>query len=126
MDAWWIYEVPNAQAAFDAVIAIERAYTPDEITGLSVVSREGLDDRDHLYVCAASRNPPNGRVDGVDELLGGFGRRSALAIADVEAPGITFLATGETEFILGLLLWHHAGEIELHWPEGSPRVYLAG
>lgn len=126
MDAWWIYEVPNAQAAFDTVVAIERAYTPDEITGLAVVSRQGDDDRDHLYVCAASRNPPNGRIDGVDQLLEGFGHRSALAIAEVEGPGITFLATGDTEFVLGLLLWHHPGEIEIHWPEGSHRIYGAG
>ena len=90
------------------------------------MSREGHDDRDHLYVCAASRNPPNGRIHGIDEMLKGFGRRSALAITDVQGPGITFLATGDTEFILGLILWHHPGGIEIHWPEGSPRIYLAG
>lgn len=68
-----IYEVSNAQAAFDAVAVVERTYTPDEITGLAVISREGPDDRDHLYLCAASENPPNGRIDGVEEFLEGFG-----------------------------------------------------
>ena len=51
MEACWIYEVPNAQAAFDAVLAVEGRYTPDEITGLAVISREGSDDRETGSKC---------------------------------------------------------------------------
>ena len=41
MQGWWIYEIPDAQVAFDAVLAVEARYTPDEITGLAIISREG-------------------------------------------------------------------------------------
>lgn len=125
MDGWWIYEVSNAQAAFNAVVVVERTYTPDEITGLAVISREGPDDRDHLYLWAASENPPNGRIDGVEEFLEGFGRRCPFTIDDVNGPGLNFLVSGPAESILELLLWHYPGDIEIHWPEGSPRIYWA-
>jgi hypothetical protein len=105
-------------------MAIERAHTPDEITGLGVVSREGPDDLDQLYLCAASENPPNGPINGVEELLMGFGRRSAFTIAEVDRPGAHFLASGPAELILGLLLWHYPGEIEIHWPERQPADLL--
>lgn len=97
MEGWWIYEIPNAQAAFDAVIAFERRYTPDEITGLAIISREGPDDRDHLYLCAASKNPPNGRLEGVEEFLRGFGRPCPFTIDDINGPGINFLASGPAD-----------------------------
>lgn len=123
MEGWWIYEIPNAQAAFDAVVAVERRYTPDESTGLAVISREGSDDRDHLYLCATSKNPPNGRLEGVEEFLGGFGLRCPYTIDDINGPGINFLASGPAESILTLLLLQYPGDIEIHWPEGSPRIY---
>ena len=84
------------------------------------------DDRDHLYLCAASKNPPTGRVDGVEDFLKAFGRRCPFTIDDVNGPGVHFVASGLAEVILGLLLWHYPGEIEIHWPEGSPRIYWAG
>ena len=126
MQGWWIYEIPNAQVAFDAVLAVEARYTPDEITGLAIISREGPDDRDHLYLCAASKNPPNGRIDGVEKFLEGFGRRCPYTIDDINGPGINFLGSGPAESILTLLLLQYPGEIALRWPEGSPRIYWAG
>jgi hypothetical protein len=126
MEPWWIYEVPNAQVAFDAVLAVEARYTPDEITGLAIISREGSDDRDHLYLCAASKNPPNGRLEGVEEFLGGFGRRCPYTIDDINGPGINFLASGPAESILTLLLLQYPGDIEIHRAEDSPRIYWVG
>ncbi len=126
MEPWWIYEVPNAQVAFDAVLAVGRRYGPEEITGLAVVSREGPDDCDHLFICATSKTPPNDRIDSVAEFLEGYGRRGRIVLYDLNGPGIHFLASGPTDVILGLLLRHYPGEIEIHWPEGTPRMYWAG
>ncbi len=58
MEKWWFYEVPNAQAAYDAVLELIVNYSRDELTGLGAVSREGKDDCDHLYVYACSQDPP--------------------------------------------------------------------
>ncbi len=68
--------VRNPQTAFEACFAIDRNYTPDEATGLAVYSREGRDDHDHLYVQVVSKNPPQGRIHGVDEILSRFGHRT--------------------------------------------------
>ena len=93
MDRHWVYEVRNVQTAWEACLAIDRAYTPDEVTGLAVFSREGSDDRDHLYVDAVSKNPPQGRISGVDEILDRFGHRVALTEDDLLDPhGLQFLA----------------------------------
>lgn len=126
MEPWWIYEVPNAQTAFDAIVAVERRYRPHEITGIAVISREGPDDRDHLCLCSVSNSPPNGGIDSVAEFLNGFGLRGRIVLYDLNGPGIHFLASGPTEVILGLLLRQYPGEIEIHRPEGSPQVYWAG
>ena len=127
MEEHWAYEVRNAQTAFEACLALDRAYTPDELTGLSVCSREGRDDRDHLFVIAASKNPPQGRISGVDEILSRFGHRAGLTVDDVMDPqGLQFLASGTIDAILGGLLWHYPGEIDLHLPPGTPPIYWAG
>ncbi len=126
MEPWWIYEVPNAQAAFDAVVAVQRRYLPDEISGLTVISGEGPDDRDHLHLCAVSNSSPNSRIDSVAEFLNGFGLRGRIVLYDLNGPDIHFPASGPTGVILGLLLLHYPGEIELRWTEGSPRIYWAG
>jgi hypothetical protein len=125
-ETWWIYEMPSAQAAFDAVLAVGRRYRPEEITGLAVVSREGPDDCDHLFICATSKMPPNDRIDSVAEFLKGFGLRGRITLYDLNGPGIHFLASGPTKVILGLLLRYYPGEIELRWPEAGPRLYRAG
>ena len=77
METWWFYEMPNAQAAFDAVFEVILNYSRDEVTGLGAVSREGKDDRDHLYVFVCSKDPP-WPVEGIDELLDDHGRRSTI------------------------------------------------
>lgn len=127
MEQQWVYEVRNAQTAWEACLAIDRAYTPDEVTGLAVFSREGSDDRDHLYVDAVSKDPPQGRISGVDEILGAFGQRVALTEDDLLDPhGLQFLTSGPIDAILTGLLWHYPGEIELHLPDGFPPIYRAG
>jgi hypothetical protein len=127
MEQHWVYEVRNAQTAFEACFAIDRNYTPDEATGLAVYSREGRDDFDHLYVQVVSKNPPQGRIHGVDEILSRFGHRTDLTEDDLLDPrGLQFLASGPIDAILAGLLWHYPGEIELHFPEGVPPIYWAG
>ncbi len=127
MEDWWIYEVPNAQAAFEASLAIDQTYTTDDVTGLSVYSREGRDDRDHMYIAVCSTDPPHGHIDSVDEILRRFGHPVDLTVDDLnEKQGLQMVASGGSEIILGTLLWQYPGEIELHWPEGSPRIYWAG
>ncbi len=58
MEEWWVYQLHNAQAALEAVLEIDRVYTPDEVTGLGVCSRQGPDERDHLYSPSAARTLP--------------------------------------------------------------------
>lgn len=127
MEQHWVYEVRNANAAFEACLAIDRAYPPDEATGLAVYSREGTDDLDHLYVQVVSKNPPQGRISGVDAILSRFGRRTDLTEDDLLDPhGLQFLAFGPIDGILAGLLWHYPGEIELHLPKGTPPIFWAG
>lgn len=57
MDTWWFYEMPNAQAAFDSVVELILNYSRSEWAGAGVVSREGSDDRDHLYLFVWSVDP---------------------------------------------------------------------
>lgn len=73
METWWTYEMPSAQAAYDAVFDLILNYNHREVTGLGAVSREGKDDRDHLYVFAWSEDP-SGPVEEIDELLDDHGR----------------------------------------------------
>jgi hypothetical protein len=127
MEDWWIYEVPNAQAAFEASLAIDQTYTTDDVTGLTVYSREGCDDRDHMYLAVCSKNPPQGHIHGVDEILSRFGRRVELTQDEInEKAGLQFVASGGAEIILAGLLWQYPGEIELHWPAAGSRIYWAG
>lgn len=36
MNERWVYKAPDSQAAPDAVLAVDRSYTPDEVTGLGL------------------------------------------------------------------------------------------
>jgi hypothetical protein len=117
METWWIYEMPSAQAAYDAVFDLILNYTHDEVTGLGAVSREGKDDRDHLYVFVCSQDPPQ-PVEGIDELLDDHGRRSTITLPELmEDEGLQFCGYGNGLTLMGFLLWHHPGEIEVRWPE---------
>ncbi|MBA2719786.1 MAG: hypothetical protein H0U52_11190 [Chloroflexi bacterium] len=127
METWWFYEMPTAQAALEAWQAIDQTDPPDELTGLTFYSREGRDQLDHLYVVVCSKNPPHGHVHGVEEILGTFGHRVGLVQYEFdETAGLQIVASGSAEVILAGLLWQDPGEIELRWPEGSPRSYWAG
>jgi hypothetical protein len=123
METWWIYEMPSAQAAYDAVFDLILNYNHHEVTGLGAVSREGKDDRDHLYVIAWSEDPPR-PVEGIGELLDDHGRRSTIALPELLEPeGLQLYGYGDGLSLMGFLLWHHPGEIEVRWPErrGSHR-----
>jgi hypothetical protein len=124
MEEWWIYQLHNAQAALEAVLAIDRTYTPDEVTGLGVCSRQGPDERDHLYIAVCSKNPPQGRIHGVDEILDRFGVPSRLTHDDLDEPrGRQWVASGPADIIVWMLLAQHPGEIDL---DGTPRVRWFG
>jgi hypothetical protein len=122
MEMWWIYEMPSAQAAYDAVFELILNYSRDEISGLGAVSREGNDDRDHLYVFACSKDPlwP---VEGIEELLDDYGRRSTITLHELMEPeGLQLCGSGNGLTLMGFLLWHHPGDIEVRWPERRRRV----
>jgi hypothetical protein len=121
METWWFYEMPNAQAAYDAVLELVLNYSRDEVTGLGAVSREGKDDRDHLYVFVCSKDAP-WPVDGIDELLDDHGRRSTITWPElVEHDGLQLYGSGDGLTLLGFLLWHYPGEIEVRWPDRRRR-----
>ena len=121
METWWFYEMPSAQAAFDAVFELILNYSHDEVTGLGAVSREGKDDRDHLYVFVCSKDPP-GPVEGIDELLDDHGRRSTITLPELMEPdGLQLYGSGDGLSLMGFLLWHYPGEIEVRWPERRRR-----
>jgi hypothetical protein len=124
MEEWWVYELRNAQAALEAALAIDHAYTPDEVTGLGVCSRQGPDERDHLYIAVCSKDPPEGRIHGVDEILCRFGIPSAMTNDELDEPrGRKWVASGPVDIIVAMLLAQHPGEIQLDSPDGSPRIY---
>jgi hypothetical protein len=121
METWWFYEMPSAQAAFDAVFEVILNYSRDEVTGLGAVSREGKDDRDHLYVFVCSKDPP-WQVEGIDELLADHGRRSTITYPELMEPkGIQLYGSGDGLTLMTYLLWQYPGEIEVRWPERPRR-----
>ncbi len=108
--------MPSAQAAFDAVFELILNYSRDEVTGLGAVSREGKDDREHLYVFVCSKDPP-WPVEGIDELLDDHGRRSTITYAELMEPeGIQLYGSGDVLTLMTFLLWQYPGEIEVRWP----------
>jgi hypothetical protein len=114
VEDWWVYELHNAQAALEAALAIDIAFTPDEVTGLGVCSRQGPDERDHLYIAVCSKNPPQGRIYGVDQILSRFGVPSAMTHDDLDEPrGRQWVASGPVDIIIAMLLVQHAGEIRM-------------
>jgi hypothetical protein len=124
MEEWWVYELRNAQAALEAVLAIDRTFTPDEVTGLGACSRQGPDERDHLYIAVCTKNPPQGRIHGVDEILCRFGVPSSLTHDDLDEPrGRQWVASGPADIIVWMLVVQHHGEIRLDRREGSPWTY---
>jgi len=126
METWWFYEMPNAQAAFDSVVELILSHGHGEWTGVGVVSRAWSDDRDHLYLFVWSVDPPR-PVAGIERVLNEHGRRSTISFAElVEPEGLQLYGSGDGLTTLGFMLWQFPGEIELHWPEGSPRIYWVG
>lgn len=127
MEEWWVYQFHNAQAALEAVLEIDRIYTPDEVTGLGVCSRQGTDERDHLYIAVCSKNLPEGRNDGVDEILSRYGEPSVLTHDDLDEPrGRQWVASGPVDIIVWMLLVQHPGEIQIDWREVASHVRWTG
>lgn len=121
MEKWWFYEMPSAQAAYDAVLELILNFNRDEVTGLGAVSREGKDDRDHLYVYACSKDPP-WPVEGIDDVLDDHGRSSSITFEELLDPdGLQLCGSGDGLTLIGFLLWHYPGEIEVRWPERRRR-----
>jgi len=113
--------MPNAQAAYDAILELILNYSRDEVTGLGAVSRDGVDERDHLYVFVCSKDPP-GPVEGIDELLDDHGRRSTITWPELVAKeGLQLYGSGDGLTLMGFLLWHYPGEIEVRWPKRRRR-----
>ena len=55
------------------------------------------------------------------------GRRSTVTFKELHDPeGMQLYGSGDGLTLLGFMLWQFPGEIELQWPEGSPRIYWAG
>ena len=126
METWWFYEMPNAQAAFDSVVELILNYSRGEWAGAGVVSREGSDDRDHLYLFVWSVDPTRS-VAKIESVLDVHGRRSTVTFKELHDPeGMQIYGSGDGLTLLGFMLWQFPGEIELRWPEGSPRIYRAG
>lgn len=84
------------------------------MTGLGVCSRQGRDEGDHLYIAVCSKNPPQGRIHGVDQILNRFGVPSAMTHDDLDEPrGRQWVASGPVDIIIAMLLVQHPGEIQL-------------
>jgi hypothetical protein len=120
MEEWWVYQLHTAQAALEAALEIDRVYTPDEVTGLGVCSRQGPDERDPLYIAVCSKNPPQGRIHGVDEILSRYGEPSVLTHDDLDEPrGRQWVASGPIDIIVWMLVVQHPGELRIAWPGRS-------
>ncbi len=77
MDLWWIYEVPDAQAAFAAAVVVDLADIQCKVTGTRVVARIGHDDQEHLFFCIRTNGWPPADIDQTFEILDRLGTPTA-------------------------------------------------
>lgn len=95
MDLWWIYEVPDAQAAFAAAVVVDLTDTRREVSGVRVVARRGHDDLEHLFFCVRTNGWPSNDIDRTFEMLGKLGTPTARSMNMItEGSGLQALATG--------------------------------
>ena len=114
METWWIYEVPNAQAAFDAVAALGLRFGHDAQVAIGFVSREDLFVRDYLFVYVLVSDPLNRDMSGVDDLLTRFGIPRDLTIDELlDEEGLHLMSTGAATVTLGFLVERFHGEIDV-------------
>lgn len=122
MDTWWIYEVPDAQAAFEATVVAELTKV-GEVTGVRIVARAGLDLRDHLYFCMRMKGEPKDDRDRTLEILSRLGDPTAFTMSDlVDRRGLLALATGRPATMIAYLMWLYPGSIHVDMPEGTPAI----
>ena len=123
MDLWWIYEVPDAQAAFAAAVAVDLADIQCKVTGTRVVARIGHDDREHLFFCIRTDGWPPDDIDQTFEILDRLGTPTARSMNMItEAPGLQAMATGRPATLMTFLMWLYPGSIQINMPEGTPRI----
>ena len=125
METWWIYEMPSAQAAFDAVSALDLNFGHDAHVAFGFVSREELFVRDYLFVYVLVSDPLNRDMSGVDDLLTRFGIPRDLTIDELlDEEGLHLMSTGPAETTLGFLVERFPGEIEVRLVGGRSRGLL--
>lgn len=123
MDLWWIYEVPDAQAAFAAAVVVDLADTRREVTGVRVVARVGYDDREHLFFCLRTDGWPPDDIDRTFEILDKLGTPTARSMNMItEGSGLQAMATGRPATMMAFLMWLYPGSIQINMPEGTPRI----
>ena len=123
MDLWWIYEVPDAQAAFAAAVVADLADVQCKVTGARVVARIGHDDREHLFFCIRTDGWPPDDIDQTFEILDRLGTPTARSMNMLtETPGLQAMATGRPATLMAFLMWLYPGSIQINMPEGTPRI----
>jgi hypothetical protein len=123
MDLWWIYEVPDAQAAFAAAVVVDLADVQCKVTGARVVARIGLDDREHLFFCVRTDGWPPDDIDRTFEILDKLGTPTARSMNMItEGSGLQAMATGRPATLMAFLTWLYPGSIQINMPAGTPRI----
>ena len=123
MDLWWIYEVPDAQAAFAAAMVVDLTDTRREVTGVRVVARVGHDDLEHLFFCVRTDGWPSYDIDRTFEILDKLGTSTARSMNMItEGSGLQAMATGRPTTLIAFLMWLYPGSIQINMPEGTPRI----
>ena len=123
MDLWWIYEVPDAQAAFAAAVVVDLTDTRREVTGVRVVARVGHDDLEHLFFCVRTDGWPSDDIDRTFEILDKLGTSTARSMNMItEGSGLQAMATGRPTMLMAFLMWLYPGSIQITMPAGTPRI----
>ena len=123
MDLWWIYEVPDAQAAFAAAVVVDLTDTRREVTGVRVVARMGYDDREQLFFCVRTDGWPPDDIDRTFEILDKLGTSTARSMNMItEGSGLQAMATGRPAMLMAFLMWLYPGSIQINMPVGTPRI----
>jgi hypothetical protein len=125
MDLWWIYEVPDAQAAFAAAVVVDLTDTRRDVTGVRVVARIGHDDREHLFFCVRTDGWPPDDIDRTFEILDKLGTATARSMNMItEGSGLQATATGRPATLMAFLMWLYPGSIQINMPEGTRRIWM--
>jgi hypothetical protein len=125
MDLWWIYEVPDAQAAFAAAVVVDLTDTRREVSGIRVVARRGHDDLEHLFFCVRTDGWPPDDIDRTFEILDKLGTATARSMNMItEGSGLQAMATGRPATLMAFLMWLYPGSIQINMPKGTRRIWM--